>query len=155
VALDAQLVSYFQTTIGNTEDTYGLGPTVSQPAPNVMVHKLECYTSDPDAVFLVVVERISGWSSVSSGINELARWLRQSETDRHYTAVQFTTPSVAHRLGKHIFSQSAPLVVDFPQPIECMKDAESDTDHYFALAFTRLDASGGANVYANVYWTEF
>lgn len=140
-------------SIENTEDDVALIPTSTSTMPNVLVYGVEVYTSDSSAIYRVRLRRVESYSNFSSFGS--IKPSRETLITSNYQIGFLTTPAGIDELSKHIVTLNSPLVYRFSEPIECTRDWQSSTDHFFDIGITRLDSSTAANVFVNIHFSEY
>jgi hypothetical protein len=142
-------------TVGSTKVNYMLADSGTSARPNVAVHRVEVSLKDPSAVLLVKVGRTEVTDSGGSGLTEFARANASTRTKAYLSTFTDSDDDLDIMLGRYYFSGGQPLVIDFPEPIEALKDWQSTTDSAFAITFKRVDTSTEVGFTLNVWHEEY
>lgn len=140
-------------TVGSTEKIWLLGDD-SNARPNAAVHRIEVSCADPGAVLLVRVGRSESTDTLSA--QETPRFLRGNlPTHTPAGLDNLETGSMGHVHGKYYVSGGQPLVVDFIEPLEALKDWQSTTDMAVAIGVKRADTSTAVGYHIVVWHEEY
>ncbi len=141
-------------TVGSTETHFALLPSNVSTMPNVLIYGIEVYTPDPDAIFRVKLRKIESYTS-QGDVSSIGPSRETMIYLGNYKLHQVASPAGNMELSKHVVALNSPLVYEFLEPIECVRDWQTSTDHFFSLSLTRLDASTAVTCFINIHYSEY
>ncbi|MFD4474690.1 hypothetical protein ACFWPU_01035 [Streptomyces sp. NPDC058471] len=141
--------------VGSTKINYMLVDSGTSARPNAAVHRVEVTLKDPSAVLLIKIGRTENTDSGGSGNTEFARANLSTRAKAYLTSFTDGDDDLDIMLGRYYFSGGQPFVLDFPEPIEALRDWQSSTDSAFAITLKRVDTSTAVGFTLNVWHEEY
>lgn len=143
------------STLGLTDVNFALVPNNDNVSlmSNALIFGFDVYSKDVNAKLSVAAQRIESYV-VSTPVGGPV-WCRDTGTSRNLMLKDVNTIGAAASISQHTASFDSPLVIRYPEPVECRKLYTGSNNHFFNLKIRRLDLDSSSNIYVNLYYTEF